>query len=91
MLYFLPEVEGIVCITFEWKCTNYFTDTQSYKCTVSEEDLLSAEEYSVPKPQCAPEEFVSLASTIMEEDGLSNPTSVDEAQILYDILKQSIE
>lgn len=92
MLYFLPEVEGIiVCVTLKWKCTDYFTDTQSYKCAVSDEDLLSAEEYSQPKPQCAPEEFVSLATAIMEEDGLSKPTSADEAEMLYKILKQSIE
>jgi len=92
MLYFLPEGEGtIVCITFKWKCTDYFTDTQSYKSAVSDEDLLSAEEYSQPKLQCASEEFVSLATTIIEEDGLSKPTSVHKAEMLYKILKQSIE
>jgi len=69
----------------------YFADTQSYKCIVSEEDLLSAEEYSVPEPHSAPDEFISLATTIMQEEGLLKPTSVDETEILYKILKQIIE
>ena len=61
--------------------------TMSYRCTVDNESLLSAKEWSIPKPSPVPEEFVDLALTVIKEDGINTPASVDDAVILYKHLK----
>lgn len=48
-------------------------------------------EYSSPKPPSAPQEFIDIATVIMQEDRIKKPESVQEAEALYKHLKNAIE
>lgn len=92
MLYFLPELEGYFdSIFIESQIANYFIDTQSYKCQVTDDDLEAAMEYSSSKPLTVPQEFIDIATVIMEEDKIKKPETIQEAESLYKQLKNAIE
>ena len=56
------------------------------------ENLMAAEEYSLSKPEPVVAEFIDLANTIMEENGiLSKPKNTDDALKLYHLLKSALE
>ena len=56
------------------------------------ENLIAAEEYSLSKPEAVVAEFIHLANTIMEENGiLSKPKSTDDALKLYHLLKHALD
>ena len=61
--------------------------TKSYRCSVDSESLASAKEWSIENPYSVPKEFKDLAVTVMNEDNICMPTTVDNALLLYKHLK----
>ena len=56
------------------------------------ENLIAAEDYSLSKPEPIVAEFIDLANTVMEENGiLTKPKSADDALKLYCLLMYALE
>ena len=99
-MYFLPENEGTrnfshlsaINIHADGIPILLSIDTDDYICPVDAENLIAAEEYSIPKPEPVVTEFIDLANTVMEENGItSKPTNTDDALKLYHLLKHTLE
>lgn len=58
---------------------------------MSSDDFDAASDYTISKPGPATQEFNDLASLIMTDEGMQEPTNPDEALAVYRLLKLTLE
>ena len=94
VLFSLPEIQGIVwsssttCMITQLCNT---AGTRDYLCTVENRDILVAEEYTEEPDPPGSLEFLEVAQTIMDQEQLEMPSTVQEALNLYVVLTTTIE